>query len=61
MSVSEMPTAGLDPPSGRSRGSLDQLDTLVRVTTIQAWVYLATLFTVSAAAVTFAIVYQVQT
>jgi HlyD family secretion protein len=40
---------------------LDQLDTLVRVTTIQAWVYLATLFTVCAAAVTFAMVYQVPT
>jgi HlyD family secretion protein len=36
-----------------------QLDTLVRVTTIQAWVSLATLFVVCAGAVAFAILYRV--
>jgi HlyD family secretion protein len=44
-----------------SRFSFDRLDALVQVTTVRAWVYLAVLFTVSAAAVAFAIIYQVPT
>src|SRR5262245_47581144 len=39
--------------------SFDQLTTLVRVTTIQAWVSLATLFAICAGAVAFAILYRV--
>jgi len=46
-------------PPDPARVSFDQLDTLVRVTTIRAWVYLATLFAVCAAAVVFAVVYRV--
>ena len=41
--------------------SFDQLDRLVRVTTIHGWVYLGTLFTVCAAAIAFAVLYQVPT
>ncbi len=41
--------------------SFDQLDRLVRVTTIHGWVYLGTLFTVCAAVATFAVVYRVPT
>jgi HlyD family secretion protein len=59
MSVQPLPATGAPPDS--SRTSLDQLDTLVRVTTIQAWVYLATLFTVCVAAVVLAFVYKVPT
>jgi HlyD family secretion protein len=44
-----------------ARVSFEHLDTVVRVTTIHAWVYLATLFAVCAAAVVFAVVYQVPT
>ena len=48
------------PPEG-ARNSFDQLDRLVRVTTIQGWVYLATLFSVCGAAAAFAVLYQVPT
>ena len=48
-------------PADASRNAFDQLDTLVRVTTVQAWVYLTTLFAVGAAAVAFAILYKVPT
>jgi HlyD family secretion protein len=44
-----------------SRTSYDQLDTLIRVTTIQSWAYLATLFAVSVAAIVFAVLYRVPT
>jgi HlyD family secretion protein len=44
-----------------ARVSFDQLDRLVRVTTIQGWVYLGTLFAVCASAVAFSLLYQVRT
>src|SRR4051812_6187034 len=53
--------SGAAAPSDASRISFDQLDTLVHVTTIPAWVYLATLFGVCAAALVFAVVYEVPT
>ena len=48
-------------PSGVSSIALERLDTLVRVTTVHSWVYLATLFTVCAGAVVFSVVYRVPT
>jgi HlyD family secretion protein len=48
------------PPDG-PRNSFDQLDRLVRVTTIQGWVYLATLFAVCTGAVAFSVLYEVPT
>ena len=59
MSEGMRPAAGL--PLEGARHSFDQLDRLVRVTTIKGWVYLTTLFVVCAAAVTFAVLYQVPT
>ena len=41
--------------------AFDQLDTLVRVTTVQGWVYLAVLFAVGAGSIAFAFLYQVPT
>jgi HlyD family secretion protein len=41
--------------------AFDQLDTLVRVTTVLGWVYLAVLFAVGAGAVVFAFLYPVPT
>jgi HlyD family secretion protein len=52
-------SSGLSPDV--SRFSFDRLDTLVQVTTVRAWVYLAVLFAVSVAAVAFAVTYQVPT
>jgi HlyD family secretion protein len=46
-------------PPDQARISFDQLDRLVRVTTIHGWVYLGTLFAVCAAAVAFSLLYQV--
>ena len=51
-------TTSSSPPT-TSRNAFDQLDTLVRVTTVQAWVYLSALFAVGAAAIAFAILYKV--
>ena len=48
-------------PPNPARVSLNQLDTLVRVTTVHGWVYLGTLFAVCAAAVAFAVLYHVPT
>jgi HlyD family secretion protein len=48
-------------PPDQARISFDQLDRLVRVTTIHGWVYLGTLFAVCAAAVAFSLLYQVPT
>jgi HlyD family secretion protein len=45
----------------RASISFDQLDRLVRVTTIQGWAYLGTLFAVCLAAVLFAVLYRVPT
>ena len=52
--------ASISTPEGSSL-SYDQLDRLVRVTTIQGWVYLGTLFGVCVAAIAFAVVYRVPT
>jgi HlyD family secretion protein len=41
--------------------AFDQLDTLVRVTTVHGWVYLAILFAVGAGSIAFAFLYQVPT
>ena len=57
MSDSETPPSG--PPMDMSGVALEQLDTLVRVTTIQAWISLGTLFAVCAGAVLFAFLYRV--
>jgi HlyD family secretion protein len=46
-------------PPDQARTSFEQLDRLVRVTTIHGWVYLGTLFAVCAAAVAFSLFYQV--
>ena len=61
MSEGSVPAPG--PPASTSPESagFERLDTLVRVTTIQSWVYLATLFAVGAASVAFAVFYQVPT
>ena len=48
-------------PSGVSTVGFERLDTLVRVTTIHAWVYLATIFAVGASAIVFAVIYRVPT
>jgi HlyD family secretion protein len=57
MSIQPLPAqGGLSEPA---RVSFDQLDTLVRVTTIQAWVYLSALVTICVAAGVFAVVYEV--
>ena len=55
------PVSASGPPSDASRISFDQLDTLVRVTTVQGWIYLATLFAVGVSALAFAILYKVPT
>ena len=56
---------GSTPPSGlpadASRISFDQLDSLVRVTTVRGWTYLGMLFAVGASALAFAILYRVPT
>ncbi len=59
MSLVTVPTSSS--PPNPARVSLDQLDTLVRVTSIHGWVHLCTLFAVCAAAVAFAVFYQVPT
>ena len=41
--------------------AFDQLDALVRVTTVQGWIYLAVLFSIGAASVAFAFLYHVPT
>ena len=57
MSDSEAPPSG--PPRDMSGVALEQLDTLVRVTTVQAWISLGTLFAVCAGAILFAFLYRV--
>jgi HlyD family secretion protein len=44
-----------------SRTAFDHLDTLVRVTSVQSWIYLSILFAVGVGAVVFAMLYQVPT
>ena len=41
--------------------AFDQLDTLVRVTTVQGWIYLSVLFAVGVGSIAFAFLYQVPT
>lgn len=48
-------------PLEGARNSFDQLDRLVRVTTIHGWMYLTTLFAVCTGAVAFAVLYEVPT
>ncbi len=57
MSDSEAPSSG--PPMDMSAVELEQLDTLVRVTTVQAWISLGTLFAVCTGAILFAFLYRV--
>ena len=57
MSDSEAPPSG--PPMDMSGVALEQLDTLVRVTTVQAWISLGTLFAVCTGAILFAFLYRV--
>ncbi len=47
--------------SGVTRTAFDQLDTLVQVTNVHAWVYLAALFAIGAGSMVFALFYQVPT
>jgi HlyD family secretion protein len=47
--------------TGPSRVSFDQLDTLVRVTSVHGWIYLAVLFAVGVGSIIFAFVYKVPT
>ena len=48
-------------PLEGARSSFDELDRLVRVTTIHGWMYLTTLFAVCTGAVAFAVLYEVPT
>jgi HlyD family secretion protein len=54
------PEATVSAP-GSNRMAFDQLDTLVRVTSVQGWIYLAVLFAVGAGSIAFVILYQVPT
>ncbi len=51
------PLAGVD----QQWMTFHQLDTLVRVTTVQGWIYLAALFAIGVGSVAFAVLYQVPT
>jgi HlyD family secretion protein len=57
--MSDVPMQASSSSPEVSRGSLEQLDALVRVTTIQSWVCVATLFCVCVSAVAFAVLYPV--
>lgn len=57
--MSDARTAPSGPPAHVVVATLEQLDTLVRVTTVHAWISLATLFALCLAAVVFAIFYRV--
>jgi HlyD family secretion protein len=57
--MSDVAVSTSGPAPEASKFSFDQLDSLVRVTTIQGWLYLSTLFVVFAAAIIFAVVYEV--
>ena len=59
--MSDGTTEAASPPPFASSAGFERLDTLVRVTTIQSWVYLATIFGVGVAAAAFAVFYQVPT
>ena len=57
MSVGPVSASG--PPATASSAGFERLDTLVRITTVQSWIYLATLFSAGVAAVVFAVFYRV--
>jgi len=57
MSDPGTPTSG--PPTNTSGVALEQLDTLVRVTTVHAWISLGSLFVFCAGAILFAVLYKV--
>jgi HlyD family secretion protein len=57
--MSEPSTSAPRAPGETASETFDQLDTLVRVTTIHAWVSLGTLFAICAGAVVFACLYRV--
>ncbi len=57
--MSDAPILAADSAPDSARPSLEQIDTLARVTSIHAWVILATLFLVCLAAMIFAAVYTV--
>jgi HlyD family secretion protein len=57
MSVGPVSASG--PPATPSSAGFERLDTLVRITTVQSWIYLATLFAAGTAAVVFAVFYRV--
>jgi HlyD family secretion protein len=59
--MSDGSVSAASPTTSAPGAGFERLDTLVRVTTIQSWVYLATIFTVGLAAVAFAVFYQVPT
>src|SRR5271166_4235969 len=59
--MSEGLASAASPPTTGSSAGFERLDTLVRVTTIQSWIYLATLFAVGGSAIVFALIYQVPT
>jgi HlyD family secretion protein len=61
MPMSDAPESAPGPPPAASRTSFEQLDTLVRVTTVPGWIYLTTLLAVCTTAVLFTVVYQVPT
>jgi HlyD family secretion protein len=44
-----------------SRVTFDQLDTMVRVTTVQGWVYLGLLFAIGVGSIVFAVLFEVPT
>jgi HlyD family secretion protein len=44
-----------------TRTAFDRLDTLVQVTTVHGWIYLAALFAVGAGSIAFAVLYEVPT
>ena len=57
--MSDVPMQASSSPAEVSRLSIEQLDTLVRVTTIQSWAFVGTLFCVCASAIAFAVLYPV--
>jgi HlyD family secretion protein len=56
-----MSVGSIQATNSSSSAGFERLDTLVRVTTIQSWIYLATIFSVGLAAVVFAVFYKVPT
>jgi HlyD family secretion protein len=59
--MSAGPVLASNPPETVARAGYERLDALVRITTIQSWIYLATLFAAGVAAVVFAVFYRVPT